>query len=403
LNLNAREGALKQSPIDVDLVHFAALAHDLGHPPFGHDGERALDVLMRTHGGFEGNAQTIRLLTRLEKKEIETRDSFRDNGDARVGLNLTRRSIASVIKYDREIPEVRRDDQKLTKGYYGSESSIIKDIKSNIAPNCAPGKFKTIECSIMDIADDIAYSTYDLEDAFKAGFLSPISMAGADNKLKQRIADVVNEKMVDNYPEDVARTERLNVQGVDRIVLSMLEALFHPSDEIARRIADRTAKNEELTYALSAEVFAASTMLREEGFFRSEFTSKLVYAFMSDIDFSWNEETPALSSVVLGIGTFQAIEVLKRFAYESLVLSNRFKMADRRGRDIIVKIFESIAEDDGDRLLPDDVRRIYLATKDVSWRRRTICDFIASMTDRYCIEFYSRLIGINAPSIYKPY
>ncbi len=405
LNLNHREVVLQESPIDVDLVEFAALAHDLGHPPFGHDGERALDERMKEHGGFEGNAQTLRILTRLEKKELEARNLIVDVGghDNRIGLNLTRRSIASILKYDREIPEVRRADQNLAKGYYKTESSLVAELKSAIAPNCPPGKFKTIECDILDIADDIAYSTYDLEDAFKAGFLSPISMAGTDNELKQRIADVVNDKLRENYPPEVWEDEQLSIQSGDRIVLSMLEALFVPSEEIVQRIADGSARSDELSYALSAEVFAASTMLREEGFFRSDFTSKLVFAFLSGIEFHWNEEAPPLSSVRLQVGTFQAIEVLKRFAYESLVLSNRFKMADRRGREIIGMIFESITEEDGDRLLPDDLRRVYVARADQTWKLRTTCDFIASMTDRYCIEFYSRLIGIGAPSIYKPY
>jgi dGTPase len=84
-------------------------------------------------------------------------------------------------------------------------------------------------------------------------------------------------------------------------------------------------------------------------------------------------------------------------------MSHRFKMADRRGREIIERIFKALLENDGERLLPDDVREVYASKPDKIWRRRTICDFIASMTDRYCLEFYSRLIGINAPSIYKPY
>ena len=363
LNLNNREDVLKNNPIDVDVVHFAALAHDLGHPPFGHDGERALDDRMKGYGGFEGNAQTLRILTRLEKKELDTGNIIATDGtDHRIGLNLARRSIASVLKYDREIPEVRRPDQKLSKGHYRSEPPIIDDVKAAIAPRCPPGAFKTIECDIMDIADDIAYSTYDLEDGFKAGFLSPISMAGADNDFKKRIADVVNEKLKETYPREIWENELLTVQSVDRIVLSMLDALFQPSEELARRIANRSVMDDELSYALSAEVFAASTMLREEGSFRSDFTSKLVFAFMSDIQFQWDGDAPALSSVRLGVGTFQAIEVLKRFAYESLVLSNRFKMADRRGHEIIGKIFSSIEEEGGDRLLPDDVRRVYVAS-----------------------------------------
>jgi dGTPase len=404
LNLNDREAELKKSPIDVDLVHFASLAHDLGHPPFGHDGERALDDLMKNYGGFEGNAQTIRILARLEKKEISTRAiTDKNRKDIRVGLNLTYRSIASVLKYDQLIPSKRHHSSGLKKGYYKSEASLIDEIRSTISPDCKPGDFKTIECSVMDLADDIAYSTYDLEDAFKAGFLSPVSMAAADNKLKQRIATVVNDKMKKSYRRSAWKNELLTVDGVDRIVLSMLEELFRPSDRLFQRMTKREMTNEELSYALSAEVFAGSNTLRDEGFLRADFTSRLVYAFLSDVRFNWNPKAPALSSVSLGVGTFQAIEVLKRFAYESLVLSNRFKVADRRGREIIEHIFKVLSREGAERLLPDDFRATYEANKQKSWRMRTICDFISSMTDRYCVEFYSRLIGINAPSIYKPY
>jgi len=403
LNLNSRERELKRAPIDVDLVHFSALAHDLGHPPFGHDGERVLDDVMKLHGGFEGNAQTIRILTRLEKKEIETLPIVNKGKDTRTGLNLTYRSIASVLKYDNVIPVRRASTSNVEKGYYQTEASLVAEIRSKISPGCRPGKFKTIECSIMDVADDIAYSTYDLEDAFKAGFLSPISMAAADNRLKQRIADVVNKKMYANYPKALCDSEALTIDGVDRIVLSMMKELFQPSEELFNRMQKTNMSNEELSYALSAEVSAASTTLQEEGRYRNEFTSRLVYAFMSNIEFKWNAQTPTLSSVGLSLGTFQAIEVLKRFAYEALVMSNRFKMADRRGREIIEHIFKTLSQPGGEKLLPQDIRSTYEASNKKGWRLRTVCDFISSMTDRYCVEFYSRLTGINAPTIYKPY
>ena len=403
LNLNSREKELKRSPIDLDLVHFAALAHDLGHPPFGHDGERALDQVMKKHGGFEGNAQTIRILTRLEKKEIETLPTIDKGKDTRIGLNLAYRSIASVLKYDQVIPQARSQNSAVVKGYYLTEAPLISDIRSFIASGCKPGKFKTIECSIMDLADDIAYSTYDLEDAFKAGFLSPLSMAAADNSLKQRIADVVNKKMRMSYPKALCDREALTIDGVDRIVLSMMKDLFQPSRELFERMTTMDMSVEELSFALSAEVSAGSKILQEEGRYRNEFTSRLVYAFVSNIEFRWNAERPCLSSVSLALGTFQAIEVLKRFAYEALVMSNRFKMADRRGREIIEHIFKALTESGGEKLLPPDIRSIYEASNKEGWRLRTVCDFISSMTDRYCVEFYSRLIGINAPSIYKPY
>jgi dGTPase len=124
---------------------------------------------------------------------------------------------------------------------------------------------------------------------------------------------------------------------------------------------------------------------------------------MSDIEFYWNNSTPALSFVRLGIGAFKAIEILKRFAYDALVMSNRFKMVDRRGKEIIGRIFNALSETGGDRLLPEDVRKVLLASKNRTWQLRTICDFVASMTDRYCAEFYSRLTGNAPPSIYKPF
>lgn len=159
--------------IEEDICEFAGLAHDLGHPPFGHQGEDALDECMRDYGGFEGNAQTLRILTKLEKK-VEGGDYYKK----RFGLNLTTRSLASILKYDRCIqlenenrPEEWRN--KAMKGYYSLEKDIVEKLKKNIAPDRKKtGTFKTVECQIMDIADDIAYSTYDLEEVLKLHFLN---------------------------------------------------------------------------------------------------------------------------------------------------------------------------------------------------------------------------------------
>ena len=361
LNLNASQACLKSNPINVDLVHFAALAHDIGHPPFGHDGERALDMLMREHGGFEGNAQTFRILARLEKKDGVGGVVDAAGNDIRTGLALTYRSLASILKYDEIIPWIRATNATVRKGYYATEATLIESIKSSIAPDTPAGKFKTIECSIMDLADDIAYSTYDLEDAFKSGFLSPLSMAAAPDETKHRIADVVNKKMKDYYPEDVYADEQLAIEGIDRIILSIFDAIFQPSQEFAAMIAARDRPPEELSYAASAQIMAASELLREDGNIRSAFTSQLVHAFMSNIKLEWNKQRPALSFVQLTPGAFQTIEVLKRFSYESLIMSNRFKMVDRRGKEIIERIFQALSEYGGDRIMPEDVRRAFLA------------------------------------------
>lgn len=109
----------------------AGLVHDIGHPPFGHNGEAALDACMRSFGGFEGNAQTLHIITRLEKKECPKDEKLLVNGvDQRVGLNLTARSIASALKYDECIKLIRKPTDTLKKGYYESEKDYVDKVKS---------------------------------------------------------------------------------------------------------------------------------------------------------------------------------------------------------------------------------------------------------------------------------
>ena len=168
--------------IDLDLVESAGLAHDIGHPPFGHVGERALHEMMQQDGGFEGNAQTLRLLARLEKKVKG------------YGLNLTYRTLASVLKQCEKIP--RDVGAKKKKGYYESEATLVQAIQDKVLaghPLRDSKDFRTRECAIMDIADDIAYAVYDLEDSFKGGFLSAMDMLACSNSvannLRAKIAD----------------------------------------------------------------------------------------------------------------------------------------------------------------------------------------------------------------------
>ena len=186
----------KNLPVLPEVCEIAGLIHDIGHPPFGHNGESALDECMLNRGGFEGNAQTIRVITRLEKRESPGSTIIQDNQDCRVGLNLTARVIASCLKYDKMIPPVRQPNSKLVKGYYASEAEIIAKVKSCLVENPLRlnKPFKTIECSIMDIADDIAYSTYDVEDALKAEFLTPLDIIAADPSIFNEICKKLKEK-----------------------------------------------------------------------------------------------------------------------------------------------------------------------------------------------------------------
>jgi dGTPase len=142
---------------DADVVDSACLAHDLGHPPFGHNGERALDDLARDIGGFEGNAQTLRLLTRLEPKRVHP--------DGRpAGLNLTRATLDAATKY----PWPRGEEPVPTGkfGVYEDDRPVFDWFRDGRAPGV-----RCIEADVMDWSDDVAYSVHDVEDAIASGRL----------------------------------------------------------------------------------------------------------------------------------------------------------------------------------------------------------------------------------------
>jgi dGTPase len=180
--------------VDPDIVDTAGLAHDLGHPPFGHNGESALDALSAGIGGFEGNAQSLRVLTRLEFKVFAPARS--------VGLNLTRAGLDAVIKY----PWPRRPGTGKF-NVYSEDLEIYEWVRE-----AAPVDVRCFEAQIMDFADDVAYCVHDLEDAIVSGAFGPDTLTHPE--VAAAVVAAAHELYATSTPADALRAALERIAGL---------------------------------------------------------------------------------------------------------------------------------------------------------------------------------------------
>jgi dGTPase len=323
---------------DPDLMEGACLAHDIGHPPFGHNGEEALNEVALACGGFEGNAQSLRLLVRLEAKTVDATGSS-------IGLNLTRASLDAATKY----PWPRAVNARKF-GVYDDDLEIFNWMRTG-----APEGAQSFEAQIMDWSDDVAYSVHDLEDALVSG---QVKLGDLTNDLPELFA-VAQSTYLADITRDEANEALLNLQQ-----LSCWPTSYDGSHRALARLKDLASQ------LVGRFALAAESRTREE------------YGAGNLTRYSANLIVPRAQRV--------EVAVLKAMAGFYIINA---QSSQKRYNDQQVLIAELVAA--LIRTAPASLDSFFLqdwnaATSD-SEKLRVVIDQVASLTDPGAIALHARL------------
>lgn len=356
---------------DLTLIQAIGASHDLGHPPFGHGGEVALNYAMRENGGFEGNGQTLRILARLE--------DFSDSN----GANLSRRSLLGVLKYPAAMTAVRSGDESLRPRLLGGTSTIrLIDRKACRPPKCyldteedvvhwlldplpppdrdvftswdavendhGSTRHKTFDCSIMDLADDIAFGVHDLEDALAMGLMD------ADD-----VRSMIPEESCAGFLEYLRSREDFGNDVYEGFVRVLTGSQATRKRNIGRMVA---------------HLITSMQIRTIDGFV----TPLLRYRV----------ELPERQDAFL--------RALKRAVKMIVIRSASVQQLEFKGQSMVVAVFEALSSDPKS-LLPENTRVRHAASADPM---RVICDHVAGMTDGFLLRTYDRLFSPRMGSVF---
>jgi dGTPase len=345
--------------IDPEVVECASLAHDLGHPPFGHKGEEVLNRLLQEEHGlkYEGNAQNFRILMFLEKR-----------AGSGSGLDLTASVLLAINKYPFCIDEPGR-----LKGVYRKEWEGIDFLRQTWG---VPGNSATLEAQLMDLCDDIAYSTHDLEDGIRAGKIQMDRVFFEDDRL---VTHVIQE--ITDDP-------------------SYSEAIWDQVDKAAM------VKQVLIQYLEQWEIIYAECD-REPSRTRREMKARWVRRFANEVgiiddpDASWKKVT-LIREGKQNLELLRTMEILKKLAWVTLIKDFRVQRLHKRSEVMIERLWGSFKKYDTGRLIiPPDWLESYEAQKDKwSWERLA-ADYISGMTDAYAEKVYAEFFASRSGSIYE--
>jgi dGTPase len=361
----AEHSELQEWLADEALMETICLSHDIGHPPFGHGGEVALNFMMAEHGGFEGNGQSLRILGK--------RGSYSQT----YGMDITRRSLLGVLKYPvlhnsvvgkypnkpANFRQIKASNWTPPKCVYEEESQLLEWILSPFTKDDRNelqkitqktnkqhlySSHSSLDTSIMDLADDIAYGVHDLEDAIVLG--------------------MVTKSLWE---------EHLNP------VLSQLDSDFLETQLIT----------------LKDNLFSKQSHLRKDAI------GQLVSWFITScqIEENHNFKHPLLRfQVTLPQAQKTALNALKEFEMQHIILKPEVQMLVYKGQQMIMEIFDALSSDPM-RLLPREIAKEWKTSESQGQNsHRIICDYMASMTDDYASRLYNKLFVPSLGSVFEP-
>lgn len=348
-----------------DLISVICLLHDIGHPPFGHGGEVALNYMMRDYGGFEGNGQTLRLLTKVE------------NSYGAYGLDLTRRALIGILKYPvkrssvaapQQAPvhesihkTIKVNDWLPPKAYFDCEQPEVDWLLSPFSESdrslfqslaqkptktkAGKAAYHSFDCSIMNTADDIAYGVHDLEDA-------------------------IHLRLIDRAQLDTPEFRQLlNATSLASHQEQIIDSLF--SQELCLR---KQAIGEMVNYFITSTAIVTANEAFENHLL------KYVIALIPEAD--------------------ALLNYLMQSIYHYVIDSQEARTFEYGGQTVVLRLFDAISSNPAS-LLDNKNRALFHQADDEVSAFRVVCDYIANMTDEYAYRMHERLFGFNTRTIFE--
>ncbi|WP_328677949.1 deoxyguanosinetriphosphate triphosphohydrolase [Streptomyces sp. NBC_00322] len=335
---------------DPDLVEASCLAHDMGHPPFGHNGEQALNDFAKDCGGFEGNAQSLRLLTRIEPKRF-VHDAYGDL--VSVGLNLTRAALDAATKYPWPRGGHPTDPDSMKFGVYEDDLPVFEWAREG-----APAYGKCFEAQVMDWSDDVAYSVHDFEDGLHAGHVDPNLLLAEPER-----SDIFRVAIGRYVPEDTDPQEL--AEALDRLVDQEWWPHHYDGSAVAQaRLKDATSQ------------LIGRFCLAAEGATREAYGSGRLTRYAAEL-----VVPPATRNECAVLKAVADRYVMQRAEQEALRADQRIVLAE---------LAEALTARAPESLDPQ-FRALFDAAPDDRARKRVIVDQLASLTDASARTLHAQL------------